>query len=101
MFLEGKSEKEIGKYLLNQRSDEDVIDNYRKLNPSINRTDSEILTQHKINLEKVNNPNGKVIDLDFNPITGEVRPAAKMINLDGATTPGLSPSAQRYLSPTQ
>ena len=101
MLVEGKSEKEIGKYLLNQRSDEDVIDNYRKLNPSINRTDKEILTQHKINLEKVNNPNGKVIDLDFNPITGEVRPAAKMINLDGATTPGLSPSAQRYLSPTR
>jgi hypothetical protein len=101
MLTEGKSEREIGKYLLNKRSDEDVIDNYRKLNPSINRTDNEILTQHKINLERVNNPNGEVIDLDFNPITGEVRPAAKMINLDGATTPGLSPSAQRYLSPTQ
>ena len=101
MLVEGKSEKEIGKYLLNQRSDEDVIDNYRKLNPSINRTDSEILTQHKINLERVNNPNGKVIELVFNQTTGEVEPAAKMINLDGATTPGLSPSAQRYLSPTQ
>ena len=101
MLTEGKSEREIGKYLLNKRSDEDVIDNYRKLNPSINRTDNEILTQHKINLERVNNPNGEVIDLDFNPITGEVRPAAKMINLDGGTTPSLSPSAQRYLSPTR
>jgi len=101
MLTEGKSEREIGKYLLNKRSDEDVIDNYRKFNPSINRTDNEILTQHKINLERVNNPNGEVIDLDFNPITGEVRPAAKMINLDGGTTPSLSPSAQRYLSPTR
>lgn len=102
MLVEGKSEKEIGKYLLNQRLKEDVVDDYRSKNPTTNKTDDEIVTEHKIKLERANNPNGKIIDMGvFDPNSKTLVPTIKIPGeMDGLTTPpkGLSPSAQRYLN---
>jgi len=98
MKLGGKTDQEIGKYLLNQRSDEDVVSAFKRDNPKTIKTDEEIVTEHKTKLERANNPNGKIIDLGvFDPKTGKAVPTIEIpreIN-------GLSPSAQRYLNLTQ
>ena len=100
MKLEGKTDQEIGKYLLNQRSDEDVVATYKRDNPKTIKNDEQIVTEHQIKLARANNPNGKIIDLGvFDPNSRTLVPTIEIPGkIDGLTTPAnsLSPSAQRY-----
>ena len=105
MKLEGKTDQEIGKYLLNQRSDEDVVATYKRDNPKTIKEYEQIVTEHKIKLERANNPNGKMIDIGvFDPNSGTLVPSTEIPGeIDGLTTPaeGLSPKARRYLNSMQ
>ena len=105
MKLEGKTDQEIGKYLLNQRSDQDVVATYKRDNPKTIKNDEQIVNEHKMKLERANNPNGKIIDIGvFDPNSGTLVPSTEIPGkIDGLTTPAksLSPKAQRYLNLTQ